>query len=209
MGRIAVYLLIFWMLEVFLVGAFVQESWFKARIQTETDTAVAWLGGDTVKAVYRAADRIFESTFVETGIYDTSYELFIPSDAERRRSRGMENMGKEIFEAVDKRLEVMWMAVYQVVVRVLMLFLWVPYFLIVLIPAVVDGYMIREIKKTNYGFSSPAIHRYSIYLMGLVTYGIVLTLFSPVNVNPVVYPAAIMIIVTSIHFIVSNTQKRI
>lgn len=209
MARILLWLFIVWVLEVFLIAAFVRESWFNERIQQETDLAVNWLGADTVRAVHDAGDRIFQSAFVETGLYDTSFELFIPSEAERRRARGMEDMGKEIFRTVDTRIQVLWMAIYQVIIRVLMLLLWAPYFLIVLVPAIVDGVMVREIKKVNIGFASPAVHRYSLYLIGMASYVMLLTLFSPFNVNPIVYPVAIMIVVFAMHFVVSNTQKRL
>lgn len=209
MAKWAFILLLIWILEIFLVGAFVRESWFVQHIQHETDNSIRWLGADTVKAVYRAADNIFESTFVETGLYDTSYELFIPSAEERRRSKGMESMGKEIFTQVDRRLDVMWIAAYQVIVRVLMLLLWAPYFVIILVPAIVDGVVVREIKKVNFGFSSPMFHRYAIYAIVMVLYLMLLTLFSPVQVAPIVYPLAILIIVVAMNLMVANTHKRL
>jgi hypothetical protein len=152
---------------------------------------------------------VFESAFVDTGLYDTSYELFIPSAEERRRSRGMEDMGKEIFQQVDKRLDVMWIAAYQVIVRFLMVLLWAPYFAIILVPSVIDGIMVREIKKVNYGFSSPMRHRYSIIAILMTLYVMLLTLFSPVQVVPVFYPIAILIIVIAMNIVVSNAHKRL
>jgi hypothetical protein len=52
-------------------------------------------------------------------------------------------------------------------------------------------------------------HRYAIYMIVFVLYLMLLTLFSPVQVSPIVYPLAILIIVIAMNLMVANTHKRL
>ena len=88
---------------------------------------------------------------------DASYTI-LPSYTQRANSTGLETLGDSMWPYVQSRIEVMWLTIYQAVQRFGVIALWAPYFLPILIPSLIHGYTVREIKKVSYGYASPVIY---------------------------------------------------
>lgn len=209
MLKLALLLLLVWVIEVLMLTALVADSYYKTNLQHEEERSLAWLGEKTYNAIRARGDLIFEDLFVASGLYDSSFELFIPSAEERRRSVGMEDMGRSLFHIVNERIALMWYAVHQVILRVLQFSLWLPFFLVGLIPSVVDGLAMRQVKKANMIAVSSVVHRLAIYAFLALWYLVLMALFYPLPVNPVFYPLVAGALAILMATLVANLQKNL
>ncbi len=209
MLKLALLLLLIWIAEVLMLTALVADRYYKANLQYEEDRSQAWLGDKTYNAIRARGDLIFEDFFVASGLYDSSFELFIPSAEERRRSLGMEDMGRSLFHLVNERIALGWYAVHQVILRLLQFSLWVPFFLVGLIPSVVDGLAMRQVKKANMIAVSSVVHRLALYAFLALVYLVLMALFYPLPVSPLFYPLVAGGLALLMATLVANLQKNL
>ena len=200
--------ILIWVLQILLIGVIVPSNWLVEQVEGERHMTASWLGHETVVEMVENADNKFDVWFQQTRLVERSFAL-IPTQAQRDRSIGMEDMGAGIWEYVETRIEIMWVTVYQGLQRMAMISLWMPYLLPMLVPAVVQGICAREIKKVSYGYASPVVYHSAGHMMALL---LVLPLFyitSPFGVHP----AAVLVwgIALSITLLgmISNVQKTI
>ncbi|WP_417634769.1 DUF4400 domain-containing protein, partial [Enterobacter hormaechei] len=128
---------------------------------------------------------------------------------ERQKSKGMQDMGKGWFVWVKGRMEAFVNVIYQFYTRLALLAAWAPYMLILFVPAVYDGMMTWRIKRTNFDYASPVLHRYSVrgtmYLMA----GLFIAFFIPIALDPVVIPMTMMTCCVLVGLTFGNLQKRV
>ncbi len=91
----------------------------------------------------------------------------------------MENFAHTWLAWVEGQIEAFGKVIYQFYVRLALLFTWLPYMLILCIPAIFDGWATWKIKQTNFDYVSPAIHRYSMRGLMILLIGLVLTFLLP------------------------------
>jgi hypothetical protein len=121
----------------------------------------------------------------------------------------MEQMGKAWFGWVEGRIKALAKLIYQFCMRLALLASWAPYMLILLLPALYDGLMTWKIKRTNFDYASPVIHRYSMRGTGLLLTGLFIAFFAPFALDPVIIPVTIMVCCVLIGLMVGNFQKRV
>jgi hypothetical protein len=209
MRKTALLALVLLLMEVLLVGVVVQESWVRKVIGSEQALTRTWIGEQAAARVKDRADRWFRAAFIETGVMDGSHRLFLPTEEERRGSQGLEDLGSALFAGAEERLRVGWTMAYQVLVRFAQILLWAPYLLLLLVPAVTDGLLMRQRKKHGFHYASPILHRCSLYAFLGGFYAVVLLLFAPVVVPPVLVPAIAAVTAASAGVGLSNLQKRL
>ncbi|PBU82125.1 DUF4400 domain-containing protein, partial [Escherichia coli] len=146
---------------------------------------------------------------IDSGFYEGMYQTLIPSEEERQKSKGMQDMGKGWFVWVKGRMEAFVNVIYQFYTRLALLAAWAPYMLILFVPAVYDGMMTWRIKRTNFDYASPVLHRYSVrgtmYLMA----GLFIAFFIPIALDPVVIPMTMMTCCVLVGLTFGNLQKRV
>lgn len=203
--------LIAWLLaaEMFVILVFVPGHWTEGVIKRESAMVESQLGRDTVEWIDQQALNWYNATIWETGFYHTLHTLLIPSPEERAASRGMENLGGKIFPWVEDRLASMMHVIYQVFSRMALLLVWAPYMLILLIPALWDGVMTWKIKRTNFDYASPVWHRYGARGVFLALQCLLIAFFAPIALNPVIIPAAMMVVCVMAGLVTGNLQKRL
>ena len=167
------------------------------------------LGIQSKDWVTEKANDWYQSTIIDSGVYTGTYQILIPSENERIRSRGMENMGTAWFQLVSNRIEATFRVVYQFLMRLALLVTWAPYMLILLVPAIFDGMMTRSIKQTNFDYASPIVHRYSVRGSIILLFGLIITFFAPMALNPIIIPVVLMITSVLCGTAWANLQKRI
>lgn len=209
MFKLVLVLLVVWVLEVFLLTAMVTDTYYKENLRHEDARSQAWLGEKTFNALRARSDLIFEELFVTSGIYDSSFELFIPSPEEQQRSVGMEAMGRSLFHLVNARIALLWYAVHQVILRLLQFALWLPFFVVALLPSLVDGLAMRQVKKANLIAVSAVLHRLAIFGFLAVCYLLLLSLFYPFPINPVFYPLMTGALAFLMATLIANIQKNL
>lgn len=110
---------------------------------------------------------------------------------------------------VEDRIQAFFDVLYQVFTRFALLMVWLPFALILMLPALWDGLMTWKIKKTTFDFSSPIIHRYSMIILGSGIILLFMGLFAPLAIPPVVLPSMIIGLALMAGLALSHLQKKI
>lgn len=203
--------LVAWLLviELAVVFVLVPGDWTNRTIEKESRLIEANLGSEARSWIYGKADQWYQSAMMDSGFYEGIYRTMIPNNDQRANSRGMQGMGSWWFRWVQSRIEAFADIVYQFMSRFALLVMWAPYMLLLLLPALYDGLMTRQIKRTNFDYASPVVHRYSTRLSGGLLIGLVIAFSAPIAMNPVIIPVVMMVCCVLLGLMVGNLQKRI
>lgn len=193
-------------LEVLFIAALLPGSWSDKAMQSEAGMIEAVSGREHRDEVLGMATNWYNRSLVETGVWQGLFNMLIPEEQLREESVVKADAW---FSIVDERLTAVQKSVYLIYVRIALLFTWLPYLPLLLVPAIWDGLMSWRIKKTNFDYASPILHRYAI--RGAIGIG-VLTLIAfmmPIPVAPIYIPIALMALVVAVGIAAGNLQKRI
>lgn len=203
---IAVMLLI---IEVVLVAAVIPRSYTESQIAKEISLVSGMMGERHALIMQERARGWFNTAFIDSGVYDATFDFFIPNEQARRKSKGMEDLGRDnIFPYVEKTLISMWTGILQSTLRVSHYILWWPFFVLAVLPSVGDAYYQRKIKQTTFRHSSPFRYRYAVNSLTLVLTLFAMSIFLPVAIPPLTVPIGFAVIGISASFIASNLQKK-
>lgn len=202
--------LLIWFIEFIVIAALISESWSYQVITKEQAMAHAYLGTATARQIKDDADRVYNRLFIDSGVVATIDKYFVPTEESRRRSGALAELGRDnVFPIVEERLNVIWASVYQMIYRLTGFLIWLPYLSLFFLPSLIDGLMVRQIKKTNFDYASPLLHRTAMYAIVVTAYLLLLALFAPVPLPPWLIPIAGAIIAMAMGLLAANTQKRI
>ncbi len=202
--------LVFWLVEVIFVAALVSDDWLKTVQRTEDRMIAEYLGARKDAEIRETSTDWFDRLFVRTGARENVYRYFIPSEPERQRSVGFQDVGRDdLFPFIAARLQVLWDSVYQTMRRFFLLLSWWPFLLAAVVPFAVDGLAQRKIKQSNFDYSSPLAHRYSLFAILGTLYVLLLGLTFPFPVPPQALPMACVAIAAALNVYLAHTQKRI
>jgi hypothetical protein len=202
--------LVVWLLviELLVILLLIPGNWTEQAIKRESVLIEQRLGAEARAWIDKRASNWFRASMIESGFYEGMHHTLIPTEAERQKSKGMEQMGKAWFGWVEGRIKALAKLIYQFCMRLALLATWAPYMLILLLPALYDGLMTWKIKRTNFDYASPVIHRYSMRSTGLLLTGLFIAFFAPFALDPVIIPVTIMVCCVLIGLMVGNFQKR-
>ena len=96
-----------------------------------------------------------------------------------------------------------------VVYRASSLLMWLLPSIPLILAASVDGFYVREIRKTSFVSQSPIRHMIGIYLFRLISIAVVVWLVIPVPMPLVFAPIVVCFMAASLWLWVSNLQKRL
>jgi len=195
-----------WIVLILLLVSsdFMDQSLVRERNYVERD-----LGEESCQYVYDEAADWYKTLFVDSGIYTTLHRTLIPNEDEKQHSRGMETMGSAWFKWIEGRLDASMRVIYMFLTRCVQMLLWIPFIPLVFLPAFYDGLMVRKIKRTNFDYSSPALHSYAVRSSWTMAFFLFLGFFAPVAIAPVVFPIVIFICGSLMGLSVANIQKRV
>lgn len=196
-------------IEIVIVLLFVPGDFTNRAIKEESLLIEKHLGEESRKWVHNKADDWYKASMVSSGFYKGLHRTFIPTQQEKDNSKALEGFGGWWFDFLDVRIKSFSKVVYQFFLRVAQFQLWMPYMLILLIPSLFDGFMTWRIKRTNFDYASPVIHRYSFRAVFIIIIGAFLISFVPIAVSPVVMPFLMMLWAVAAGLMVGNYQKRI
>jgi len=202
--------LVMWLvaIEAVIVTVLIPGSWTEQVIERESKLLEVRLGSDEHRWVHDKAQRWFNSSLIETGYYEAVLNHIVPTEEEKARSKGMEEMGAIWFGWAEGRLQAIASVYYHILSRFALLLTWAPYFLILFVPAVYDGIISWRIKRTNFAYSSPLLHQYSTLGIVYVFIGLVALFLAPIVLDPTIIPAAMMITCVMTGLMIGNFQKR-
>lgn len=203
--------LVAWLLaiEVVVILLFMPGDWTKTAIIKEGQYVTNTLGQDSARWVQSKATQWYESSMIDSGFLDALHKHVLPSKEEKARSRGMETAWDPWFNWLTGRLDAFSKVVYQFFSRLALAWIWLPYMAILFLPALYDGMNMRRIKRTNFDYASPVIHRYSVRSATALIMGLLIAFFFPVAIDPIIIPIVLMCTCILVGLGVSNMQKRI
>lgn len=195
-------------LHLLLYTVLVQESWLEKTMDAERHSNYAYLGDERASMAETRAANAFNAAFVNTGVMANSFRIFIPDDAQRANSKGLEHMGSGMFAWMETRIRATWTLVYQVFLRFSTAILWWPFLLLAVVPFLVDALMQRKVKATTFGLTSPSVQGLAARSIPLIVLSYALLMFSPVVIHPGWIPALIFVTSALMWLSVSQFVKR-
>ena len=151
----------------------------------------------------------YQGIIVESGFQAGAYKLFIPNREEKRAGERMSDLGKREFVWFEGKLDNFFNLIYQFMLRISHILSWYPLLIITIVPAFIDGVMSREVKKTNFDYTSPILSFYSAKLSGLLFIGVWVALWLPLAYPPIFVPIFCLLLCYLIRVFVANLQKRL
>lgn len=209
MIRTSILWLLAVLLEMLLIALFVSASWVNAQIKEERSAIFSWLGKETTTNIIESTNNSYRYFFQATGLVEGSYEIFIPNKEQIQASAGMETLGKPVFVWFKERLDAFWITIYHSFQRLFTLLEWLPYMLPLLLPAVIDGAMQREIKKVTYGYASPVRYHTAFHLLLALIFLPFIYMFFPIAVTPIIIPIWALLLAIVLLVLSANIQKKI
>lgn len=210
MQRNLLFSLLVWLLEIILVAGFVSDDWARDIQAVEDKSLIAYFGVEKEAEIRQTSQQWFDRLFVNTGIRESVYRYFIPTERERQLSKGFEEVGRyDLFPFIQSRLDVLWDTVYQMIKRFIMAWVWLPFLAVTVLPFAIDGLIRRKVSQTNFDYPSPMAHRYSLYIMLGAVYLLLIGLTLPFPVPPQAIPVGVFIVALAFNVLLANTQKRI
>jgi hypothetical protein len=179
------------LLHVVIYIVFVGQEWLMAGRAREAQMNATFYTPEVSASAEARGREWFTTLFVDTGVVGAMWSAMIPTEEDKRKP-GMRDFAGSLFTWWETRLQTMWTVVYVALVRVAHLLLWWPYGLFVLAPFVLDGWVIRRIKQTDFSFASPLSHRMSLYLLQGIALGYFCAIFLPFALPPVLLPILIL-----------------
>ena len=202
--------LLIWLLEIILVASFVSDRWTREIQATEDQMLITYMGAQKDAEIRQISQNWFDRLFVKTGIRESVYRYFIPTERERQLSKGFEDVGRDdLFPFIHSRLDVLMDTLYQMIKRFIMAWVWWPFLAVTLMPFAIDGLIRRKVSQTNFDYPSPLAHRYSLYSMLGSVYLLFMGLTLPFPVPPQSITAGIFIVAFALNVFLANTQKRV
>lgn len=206
--RILLYLAVF-MLELLLTVLIISPEFIRKELAEEQQHVANVLGPRVEHNLREEAAEHFRKAFVDTGVVRATYDTLIPTEDQRRRSVGMEELGSGTFVWLGERMRALWNSIYQMFYRFGVLWAWAPAILPLAIPAIVDGLSIREIKKMSYGYASPVRYHAMTHALVFLVMALPIYIAFPIAVSPMVIPIWAVLVCLALMIFTANVQKRL
>lgn len=93
------WLLVAWLLviELLAILLLIPGDWTDRAIKRESELVEQSLGVEARDWIQNKASTWFRSSVIDSGFYEGMYQTLIPSEEERQKSKGMQDMGKGWF----------------------------------------------------------------------------------------------------------------
>ncbi|MCW7549269.1 DUF4400 domain-containing protein [Photorhabdus sp. APURE] len=192
---------------LFVISMFFPVEYVYSNVKKEIGWGHKMIGNEDFNIVLGHATENYHSIFVETGIDGGLREFYRLSPQDIASQGGPLNMIATIFLNMAENLNY-WF--YMIVYRITLNLYWLPYMAVVIFPSIFAGTMRWLSKRYNFGYASPFLNRRSMVLIGWGIYSILLSLFVPLPVPPMI-GAIIMIVMIPIgtSLLIANLPKRI
>lgn len=203
-----IYIAIF-LLEICVTALIISPDFIRSELADEQQHVVNVLGPRVEHDLREESASYFRASLVDTGVVRASYDMLVPTEDQRRRSVGMEELGGKAFVWVNDRLDAFWNSVYQMFYRICVLLAWAPAILPLALPAIVDGVMVREIKKRTYGYASPVRYHAMTHALMFLVMAIPIYVAFPIAVTPILIPIWAVMVCLCLMVFTANIQKRL
>jgi len=174
----------------------------------EYNMTQSYLPESTVRKITTRANNWYTTIIVDSGFEAGTYALFLPNREQMRTARQMGKLGEKEFPWFEKKLDAFFYCIHQFLFRLSHLLAWYPFLLLLLIPSIIDGWMRRAIKKTNFDYTSPFFSHYSKTTIILLILGSWCALWVPLSLPPWLIPVSYGVIAMAAWILTGNIMKR-
>jgi len=198
---------------VWIIGyvAIVPQASVADRMRTEHNLNSAFLGTPAASEAEDRAARWFTVLVVNHGWLDRSG----PSSAATPAAMNGSEAARKVSHAIElaqtwasARVAVMWAVFYQLLTRVSVSAIWLPFLIVVLVPFVVDGWVVRKIKSGSFGRSSPHAFVFGRHFVALSPLLYVVLLLVPLPIPAYVLPVLCVVCGVSLWAAIAHFAKR-
>lgn len=165
-------------------------------------------GVKSTNVTYEKAVHDARALYVDSGFMKKLNEMLIPIDY-RSGTLSNEDILFNVWLWVSNIIENGLIGLSYALVRLYSFSYWIPIGAVLLTASILTGYLLREIKKQTFEYSSPL--RFGLCQMGLYFSPILfyILLFLPFALHPFLYVGFIVLVALSISGLLANTIKRI
>ncbi|MGR5178815.1 DUF4400 domain-containing protein [Vibrio mediterranei] len=202
------FLLILIITQVALAASLMSRERILSSLETEVAYMEGLYGQTATDELVNRSIVFSERVYIESGIINQVKKFLIP----RHYLNGTLNESDALYsvwETVDEVVGNIYIAIAYTTLRVLSFAYWLPLAILVGVPAVITGYLLREIKKESFEYSSPlrfGVSQKFLYMMPLVVY---IMLVFPLPISPVFIVVSIIVFAISLAVFISNAIKRV
>lgn len=172
--------------------------------EREAQSVERYLGDHSQNRIKDMADQWFRASFIHTGMMDATYDFLLnqwENDSVKIDDRGLSKL-------IDSRLDVFWLSLHQAFYRTAVMVSWMPYLFPLMMAALIDGLLQREIRKWQFSFSSPAAHRVASRLIFWMFALALISPFFPMALPPLAMPTMMGVCALALWVGAANIQKR-
>ena len=196
-------------LEFILFAAFIPSDWARQVSATETRWLVETQGPASAQAIVDQAEGWYRGLFVETGIAPWSYHILAPGP-EVTPEHGWEGLaGNPLWDWTRGRLNVIWGSFAQALQRLVLILAWLPFFGLLLVAALGDGWLRRRIRQHSFAYASPLVHHSAVVGILVLWVLAALLLLAPLPIPAVTAPGLFLVTAVLVDLALTHTQKRL
>lgn len=167
------------------------------------------MGMNAATEVEERATRWYTTIFVEPEVEETLTHMFIPSNQERARSRGLEDFGSWLWPFMQDRIACFMDLSYWVCRRVSLMVTWIVPCLIALVAAVLCGRYRRLIKQTNFSKASGIKLMYMMKVCTMIVMLFFMAFIFPFALNPIFVPFILGGLMITLGMSIGHITKRL
>jgi len=158
--------------------------------------------------VIESTNGIYTFLIIDSGAKDMVADVFMP-----RGKKTVDAFEKSVgwwFRYLETRGEALQKIIYQITYRVVLTTYWLPFFVVVVVPAVFAGYMRWQAKRHGFDYSSPFMNNNAAALISWGGILMVLSLLLPLPLPPLaVCTLLIIVLPVLLSILIRNLPKQI
>ncbi|MDO4937148.1 MAG: DUF4400 domain-containing protein [Sutterellaceae bacterium] len=203
---------------IFIITAFavfalsltvVTQDYVRKSSVAEAQKIEAELGHSTLTRINSMADDWYLRTLDKWFGKQTLKNWMSEDQAQREREERLLKQNSRVVKWGQERKEALLDLGYWILRRIALFLIWLPLWIPLAALAIFHGVNDREIKKTDFGYTSPVLNHWARQIMSLVSMLTVLLFLSPVAIEPFAFPLMMGFWAIAAGVAIGNVQKRI
>ena len=195
--------------EFFIAILLLSPSYIQSTARLESRWVADSFGKESSHYVIQKANRWYGSLIVQNNVEEHLLNYLLPTAHERMYLPGMATMGRILDRPVYERVSALLDLIYWFMRRLALFAMRLPISLPALLAAASYGLLERQIKRTNFSYTSPTLLRYSWRACGLLTVGFFVLFLMPFAIPPMVIPFIVSVVMLAMGVSLRHLAKKI
>ncbi|KLV03480.1 hypothetical protein ABT56_18755 [Photobacterium aquae] len=195
--------------QVITLLTFVDEELMAKIIADEVSYMDEYYTEDLTNKILNDGNDLYTRLIVETGVEFEIYNALIPDEYLRTGQIQDDQLATNIFGYSYDRISSFFESIRFSMIRMYSIASWGKLMIMMIIGFVLTGYKLRQIKKTNFDYTSPLRQEYAQRLTVFMPVIVWLVIWCPLAISPFFYPLMGFILALSLSLFISNTAKKV